>query len=91
MFISESNLYSEMNLLPHNKILDLSELLAVTDNQTNGTQKKKKRLEFDLEKVENKLEKGTKCWSSAFSPFPIMFSKAICLRIVKSLPHNSDF
>ena len=28
--------------------------------------------------------KGRKCWLTAFSPFPTMFSKGLSLRVVKS-------
>ena len=31
--------------------------------------------------------KRRKCWLPAFSPFPIMFSKAIFLRVINSLPN----
>ena len=30
------------------------------------------------------MGKGKKCWLPAFFPFPIMFSKGLFLRIVKS-------
>ena len=42
-------------------------------------------MKFVLEKVENIVGKGEKCWSSAVSPFPTMFSKGYYLRVVKNL------
>ena len=38
-----------------------------------------------LDRVENTVGKGEKCWLPAFSPFPTVFSKAFFLRVAKSL------
>ena len=39
---------------------------------------------FVSETVENIVGKRRKCWLPAFSPFPSMFLKALCLRVSKT-------
>ena len=41
-------------------------------------------LKFGLGKGRKHYGKRRKCWLPAFSPFPTMFSKALCFRSVKS-------
>ena len=61
------------------QFLDWSKLKELEDDKILITEK----IKFLLGRVENILGKGDKCWSPAFSPFPIMFSKGLCLRVVK--------
>ena len=73
-------LYKHIILLTNDKILDLSKLKAVADDQISVIQ----NFRIDLGRVENILGKGEKCWLAAFSPFPIILSKALILKVVKS-------
>ena len=65
------SLYS-FNSLPNDKFLDWSKLKALADDKINVT----KKLKFILGRVEN-------IRLPAFSPFPIMFSKDLFVRVVK--------
>ena len=51
-----------------------------SEDKINVTEK----LKFVLEKLENMVGKGRKCWLPGFSLFPIMFSKAFLYRVVKN-------
>ena len=66
--------------LPYDKFLDWSKLNALADNKINVTEK----LKFVLGRMEKHHGKRRKCWLPAFSPFPIMFSKDLFVRVVKS-------
>ena len=66
--------------LPNNKMLDMSNFKAFADDKIILAQK----LKFVLEKVENIVGKGEKCWLPPFSPFPTMFSKAFFPRGLKN-------
>ena len=58
--------------LPNKKFLDCPDSKALNaDNKINVTRK----FIFVLERLENIVGKGEKCWLSAFSPFPTMFLK----------------
>ena len=59
------------------KILHWSKLKAFADNKIKVNEK----LKCGFGRVENIVEKG----ENAFFPFPTMFSKAVCLRVVKSM------
>ena len=43
-----------------------------------------KKMKFSLGRVENNVGKGENAGYQHFSPFPTMFSKALCFRVVKS-------
>ena len=66
--------------LLHDNILDWTKLKAFSDDEIRASQKMK----FMTVRVENIAGKGRKCWLSAFSPFPKMFSRAFFLRAVKT-------
>ena len=68
-----------VNSLPNDNILDLPKLNAFADDKTNVNEK----LKFCLGWVENIVGKG-KMLVTSISPFPTMFSKALCFRVVKS-------
>ena len=68
-----------LNSLPNDKILDLSKFKAFADSQISLTQK----LKFVLGRVENIAGERRKFWLPAFSPLPIIFSKAFFSRCVK--------
>ena len=61
-----------LNSLPKDNTLDLSELKAFADDKINVTQK----LNFDLGRVKNIVEKG----EIGLSPFPTMFLRPFLLR-----------
>ena len=69
-----------LNSLPNNKYSVPSKFKAFADNKINVF----KKLKFALEKVENIVGKGEKCWLPAFSPIPRMFSEDDFLRVIKS-------
>ena len=69
-----------LNSLLNDKNLDAFELKAFAEDKINVTVK----LKFGLRRVENIVGKVEKCWLPAFSPFPTMFSKDLCFRVVKS-------
>ena len=71
---------ANLNSLPNDNFLDGSKLKAFAENKLNLAEK----LKFVSERVENIVGKEKKCWLPAFSPFPIMFSKGIYFRVVKS-------
>ena len=54
-----------LNTLPNDKILDLSNLKAVTDDKLNAIEK----IKFVLGQAENIVGKRRKCCFPAFSPF----------------------
>ena len=60
-----------LNPLTNNKFSDRSKLKALADDKINVTEK----LDFWGGKGRKCYGKRRKCWLSAFSPFPIMFSK----------------
>ena len=68
------------NSLPNDEILDWSILEAFADEKIKVNEK----LKFGLRRVKNHCGKGSKCWLTAFSSFPIMFSKVLCFRVIKS-------
>ena len=76
MFVADR----EINFLPNDQILDLSEFKAFADDNLNVYQK----LKFALGKVENIVVKGENAGYQHFSPFPTMFSKDLFFRVVKS-------
>ena len=55
-------------------------LKVCADDKIRATEK----LKFVKGSVENIVEKRTKCWLPAFSPFPTMFSKNFFLKVIKS-------
>ena len=67
-----------INSLPNNKFLDCSKLKALADDKINVNE----NLKLVLGKVEN-CGKRRKCWLSAFSTFPSMFSKGFFYKVVK--------
>ena len=75
--------------LPNVKILDWSKLKALGDDKINVIQSLRFFFFFlgGGGIVENILEKGEnagyQCWLPVFSPFPLMFSKASFLRVIK--------
>ena len=72
-----------LNLLPYDRILDLSKLKALADNKMNVTGK----LKLFLGRVENIVGKGENAGNRfpAFSPIPTMFSKGFFVKVaVKS-------
>ena len=60
-----------LNSLPNNKFLDWLKLKASADNKNKCGRK----IEICFRKGRKHCGKRWKCWLSAFSPFPIMFSK----------------
>ena len=63
------------NPLPNDKILDLTKLKALVDDK------------FDVNEIEigwKKLRERRKCWLSAFSSFPTLFSEDFFLRVIWS-------
>ena len=69
----------KVDSLHNDKIQDWSKLKAPADNKINANEKSK----FVSQRVEN-CTKRRKCWLSAFSPFPTMFSKGLSVRVVES-------
>ena len=68
------------NFLQHNKILALTKLKADTSNKFIVA----KTTISVFDRVENIVGKRRKFWLPAFSPFRVMFSKALCFRAVKN-------
>ena len=70
------------NSLPNDKIIDCSKFKAFADDKIIVTQE----LKYGFGKLENIVGNGEnrKCWLSAFSPFPTMFSKTFFSRGVRS-------
>ena len=69
-----------VNSLPNSKILDWSKLNAFADTKTNMIE----TMKFFLEKIENNVGNGEKCWLPTFSPFPKMFSKGLFLTLYQT-------
>ena len=63
--------FEALNSLPHNKILDWSNLKAFADDKINVTEKMK----FLLERVENIVRKGENAGYQHFLLFPQCFQK----------------
>ena len=72
--------WPSFNSLPNNKILDMSKFKALPEDKINVTEK----LKFVLGLVENIMGKGRNAGLYQHFPFPIMFSKGLFLRVVKS-------
>ena len=53
---------------------------SIADDKLNVNDK----LDFVLGRVGNVVGKRRKCWLPTFSPFPTIFSKALCFRVIKS-------
>ena len=77
-FPSSNKAYKLLNSLPNETNLAWSILKAFADNKIYETEK----LKFVLGRVENITEK--KKMVTAFSPFPIMFSKGSFCTVVTS-------
>ena len=75
-----TNAFQNVNSLSNNKFLDWSKLKALADNKINVTEK----LKFVLGRVENILGKGENAGYQHLLLFPIMFSKGLYFRVVKS-------
>ena len=61
-----------LNPLPNGKILNVTKFKAFADDKFSVA-----RMTFSLpDTVENTVEKRSKIWLPAFSPFPTVFSKA---------------
>ena len=58
------------------EIVDWFKLKPLADNKTNVNVK------FAFGKGRKHCGQWRKCWFPAFSPFPTMFSKGFCLKIV---------
>ena len=70
---------SSLSSSPYDKFLNWSKLKALADDKLNVSEK----LKFVLGRVEIMMEKGENaCLLPAFSPFPVMFSKGLFVRIV---------
>ena len=69
--------------IPNKKISDLTKLKALGDDKSNYL----KMMISPTDRLEKHFEKRIKCWLPAFSPLPIIFSKAFS---PGSLPHNPD-
>ena len=67
------------NSFPNNKILDWSKLEAFADNQ----KKSEWKIQIRFGKGWKHCGKRRKCGLPGFSPFPTMFSKALCFRVIK--------
>ena len=83
MFIlpsAHASIWTNLNTLRNDKILDWSKMKKFANDKINVNEVWK----TGLGRVENIVEKGEKCWLSAFSPFPTLFSKALHFRVVKS-------
>ena len=65
-----------VNSLTNDKFLDWSKVKSLADDKINVTEKFK----FVLGRVENIMGKE----ENADSPFPIMFSKGLFVRVIKS-------
>ena len=72
--------WCSVNSLPNDKILDSTQLKAFADDKINSAHK----TISVFDNVENIMGKRRKCWLPAFSAFPMMFSKGLFLRAVKS-------
>ena len=72
-----------VNFLLNDKVQDWSKLKEFADVNINVTEK----LKFVVEKIENCVGEGEKCWLPALSPFPSLLSKGLFLRAVKSCDH----
>ena len=66
---------SELTLYETTLFLDWSKLRAVADDKSNVAE----NLELVLVKGRKHCGKRRKYWSSAFSPFPTMFSKGFSI------------
>ena len=65
--------------LPKYKILDWSKLKGFADEKINVDSK----IEIWFEKARKHCGIRRKCWLPVFSPFPTMFSRVSCFRVVK--------
>ena len=69
------------NLLPNNKLLDMSKFKAFADDLLNVA-----KITISLcDKSRKHFGKKRKYWLPAFSSFPTVFSKTFFFRVVKSL------
>ena len=68
-----------VNFLPNDKILDLSKLNALADDNLNANNK----LKFGLERVENIAGKGENAGYHHFLLFPQYFQKASSRELLK--------
>ena len=68
------------NTRPNNKILFLSKLKSFSDEKFNVA----KMMISLFDKVEKPCEKRRKCLVANIFPCSIMFSKAVCFRVVKT-------
>ena len=66
--------------LPNDNILDLSKLEAFADDKIIAVRKTKNC----FWKCRKHCGNRRKRWFPSFSPFPTMFSKDVCYRVVKS-------
>ena len=60
---------SFLNSLPNDKILDLTKFKAFADDNSNVS----KIINSHLDRTENTVGRGQKCWIPALSLFPTMF------------------
>ena len=75
------------NSLPNDKIFDWSKLKAFCILQNKCEWK----VQIWFGKGRKHCGKKRKCWLPAFSPFHILFSKAIYFRVINPFPHNDTF
>ena len=72
-----------VNQLPDDKIFNITKFKAFAEDKLDVA-----KMTISLsDRVENTVEKRRKCWLSAFSSFPTVFSKAFFCRVVKSQDH----
>ena len=71
---------NRFNPLPDDKILALSKLRAIADDNFSISQ----MVQSVFDRLEKHSRQRRKCWLPAFSPFRTMFSKGIFQRVVKS-------
>ena len=82
----------DLNSLPNDNFLDWIKLKAFADNNkkkyvskiADNNKKCVSKIKICFGKGRKYFGKRRKCWLSAFSPFPKMFSKAFFFKIVNS-------
>ena len=80
MVMVSGSVGNQFNSLPNDKILDWSNLKAFVDDKIKVTE----NLKFVHGRVENIVGKGKNTGFQHFVLFPLMFSKSLFLKVVKS-------